>query len=283
MRSINAKLEPQANNRVSSLNTRIFLIILGVVVGAAAPFLHMLFPGSSFEETQLQEKYDSQSTLVLNYEEELNTRLQEFNEGDVVTENDIALFERYTNQKQLTEETLVSLDNAASESTFFGFLNIQYFLYAIGIPISLFICSLLLTHFASYIRDEKESGLSKLKLSMRVASIAFLFISVYYIAWTVWPASDFSPVAYYLSIIGVSAIITYAAMHYAGGVQKSILKLSKIVSNLPTMRKDADMVTNIANIMPEKDDVVVFKAMLDTYGNDLNRKLQDVERALNDQ
>lgn len=84
----------------------------------------------------------------------------------------------------------------ASTIKVFGFNNLRTFMYAIGLPCSILVCSYLL--IISNIR-------AKTKLN-RVAGYLFLYSSIFHFIWIFWPGSDLPENAYYFSI-AISSLV----------------------------------------------------------------------------
>ncbi len=80
----------------------------------------------------------------------------------------------------------------------FGFRNMRSFLYSIGIPTSLLVCSSLFLYATNYIVE------SKMKKYFIFASLLFCYNSFFQYTWIFWAESDLSRGAYYASIAGLS-------------------------------------------------------------------------------
>ncbi len=262
----------------------IIFVFLCAVIGVTAPFSHMFAEDQSPAVTAANEIYQVERTKRKEARKDLKAAFGSLKEGDVITSTQIQAFENYAEQEVIAAESFANTKKAKAETKFNGFKDFQAFLYAIGLPISLLFCSFLLLHSMSYLpKDEEATSIFKgLRISVYLASFAFLFTSVFFILWTVSSVSDFDIIAYYAAIIVVSAAISLAAVKYFSSIKSSVAKLSRVATTLPFLKKDIDVVNNLANIMPEKEDTVVFKAMLDVTGEDLNRKLSAVERELHD-
>ncbi|MFD0861897.1 hypothetical protein ACFQ1M_06740 [Sungkyunkwania multivorans] len=270
--------------KTSKINFISFFIVFVAILGTTAPFVQMLFSDKSDALEKAENVYQIEKEERKQLREALSLKIDDLREGYVLNKEDVALFNSYKEQELTTSFVYKELQQARVDNRIFGFINIQAFLFSLGLPISLLFCTILLIRAASYIGFRSRSrDVRKIKFSFILGALAFLFTSIYFITWSLWDAQDFNKTAYYVSIVSLSIVISVAVVYYFNGIKTSIAKLSSISSKLPVLKRDVGMVTNIANIMPEKDDTVVFKAMLDFTGEDLNRKLEEVEHELNDE
>ncbi|WP_128755393.1 hypothetical protein [Aquimarina sediminis] len=103
---------------------------------------------------------------------------------------------------KITQETYASKYKTLQKSKrFIGFTNIRKFWYAIGKPISMLYFALLLIYVYPFIIIDK-----KVKRIVGGSIILFLFISMYFIVWTLWHRQDFPKELYYWAI-GIVSII----------------------------------------------------------------------------
>ncbi len=94
-----------------------------------------------------------------------------------------------------------------SEVEWFGFANLRFFLYAFGLPLSLFACSSFLLFVLKYINE------IKFKLYFTIVALLFNYTSVFHFVWIFWiKAPDFSEMHYYISIALISFI--YIIVYY---------------------------------------------------------------------
>ncbi len=110
-----------------------------------------------------------------------------------------ANFEVYENQLQNNiisqADYDLKIEKLEKEESFVGFSNIRKFWYAIGKPITMLYFSLLLIYIEPFIMLDKH-----IKLLVRIAAALFVFISIYFITWTLWYRQDFPKTLYYLMI-----------------------------------------------------------------------------------
>ena len=176
----------------------IFLIILGAVFGSIAPFVHIVFPKVSPKITSLEKNYD---------------------EGKI--DKSVYSVER----KILKEKYKV-----------FGFSNMRRFVYAIGLPIALLLCSLLFLVISQFIYDRLAI------LGTSIAASIFLFTSLYFVLWTMWPydsgQDDFSETTYYWIMFLVSLAATVVVFLYTLSKSSYDLKISELVNLVVVTRKD---------------------------------------------
>ena len=155
---------------VEEIRVKILLVVvlIGAILGSVAPFVHVFFPVKAQEKIILENKYEK---------------------GEITAEF-------YQKQSDLLWE----------KYQFIGFTNFRRFLYAIGLPIALFVCSFLLMFITRFSNDLfiKKGGL--------IASISFQFTALFFILWTVYPFEpekhDFSQKTYYNSLIISSVLLS---------------------------------------------------------------------------
>ncbi|PKV50244.1 hypothetical protein ATE84_2299 [Aquimarina sp. MAR_2010_214] len=103
---------------------------------------------------------------------------------------------------KITQDTYVLQYEAIEISEkFIGFTNIRKFWYAIGKPISMFYFALLLIYVYPFVLMDK-----KIKRIVGASIVLFLFISTYFIVWTLWHRQDFPKELYYWAI-GIVSIV----------------------------------------------------------------------------
>ncbi|WP_271784940.1 hypothetical protein [Aquimarina algiphila] len=113
-----------------------------------------------------------------------------------------AVYEKQFEQRELsTEEYDLKVENLKASEKFIGFTNIRKFWYAIGKPIAMLYFSLLLVYIYPFIILDKH-----IRWVASISASLFLFISIYFITWTLWPRQDFPKHLYYCAI-GVVALV----------------------------------------------------------------------------
>jgi hypothetical protein len=112
-----------------------------------------------------------------------------------------------------------------SEDEWFGFRNLRFFLYAFGLPLSLFACSSLLLFTLKYMNE------FKLKLYLTIAAMLFNYTSIFHFVWIFWvKGPDFSEIQYHVSIVAISAIYTCVYILFYKHYQLSIHKLQNALN-----------------------------------------------------
>ncbi len=173
------------------------LIILGAVLGSIAPFVHILYPKTATEVIELNKNYDN---------------------GKITKE------EYILNKKKLKEKY-----------SFFGFTNKRRFLFAIGLPIALFCCSLILIYVSKFIPDKIA------KRASIITGISFQFTSIYFVIWTLWAYTykeqDFSISLYYLTIVFSSILMTIAIFQFQKSLSNYNFKIRELISFIAKARQ----------------------------------------------
>lgn len=121
------------------------------------------------------------------------------------------------------------------------------------------------------------------KQSIKAASLTFIFVASYFIVWTFWYRDDFNIYLYYGAICLVSILASYAIYKMLQSVTKKLKKLNSISKEIPKLEHDIDYINGIADLMPENEETVTYKAMLDTTGDDLKRTYRNIENELKDE
>lgn len=183
----------------------IYILIIFSVLGASAPFTHILFPKKAQEKIELEKAYDS---------------------GNI--SKDYYLMKRKELKKRYK---------------FAGFTNVRRFMYAFGLPVALFFCSLTLLYSSKYITD------SKIKKGILFSYYCFHFTALYFMSWTLWAykkGSDLPIELYYLSLIFISVLISISNYYLINGrisirerlLQNIRLLTRFIVTNKPDQGKE---------------------------------------------
>ncbi|TSE04373.1 hypothetical protein [Aquimarina algiphila] len=115
-----------------------------------------------------------------------------------------AVYEKQLEQKELSEEEYdLKVENLKASEKFIGFTNIRKFWYAIGKPIAMLYFSLLLVYIYPFIILDKQ-----IRWIVGVSAFLFLFISLYFVTWTLWHRQDFPKELYYWAIGLVASVGT---------------------------------------------------------------------------
>lgn len=89
--------------------------------------------------------------------------------------------------------------NKTSTEKVFGFLNMQSFMYAIGLPSSLMVCSCLLLHLSFKVKQR----------TVYMASFLFLYSSFFQFIWIFWYEPDLPKSLYFISVALGSLVASY--------------------------------------------------------------------------
>ncbi|WP_378177866.1 hypothetical protein [Aquimarina sp. SS2-1] len=173
------------------------IIVIGAILGSTAPFIHILYPKTTPDVIALNKSYD---------------------EGKI--SKDLYLIQK----KELKEKYKV-----------FGFTNKRRFLFAIGLPIALFVCSFILLYLSRFISEKSA------KKGSIIAGITFQFTSIYFVAWVLWPYTyeerDFSKSAYYLVIVLSSILITITLFQFQKSLSNYNTKIRELIHFIVGTRK----------------------------------------------
>ncbi|MEM7485843.1 MAG: hypothetical protein AAF348_11605 [Bacteroidota bacterium] len=167
------------------------LLIIGAVAGAVAPFVHILYPKTAKEKIQLEEDFESGAVDLDTYK--------------------------------------VKKAELKAKYRFAGFTNQRRFMFAIGLPVSLFFCSLFL------LMSSKRIEQREFKKGMAIGGTLFQFTSIYFIVWTIWAyktSEDFPKYMYYLSIILIATLSTVSTRLIINGFFYELLRLRKVKDSI---------------------------------------------------
>ena len=89
--------------------------------------------------------------------------------------------------------------NKRSTVKVFGFLNMQSFMYVIGLPCSLLVCSCLLLHLSLKVKER----------TVYMAAFLFLYSSFFQFIWIFWYKPDLPKSIYFISVALGSMIASY--------------------------------------------------------------------------
>lgn len=214
----------------------LFVAVMSLI-GVAAPYIHMLLPRTASEILTLEESFTN--GLINN--------------------------ETYTSQLHLLKE----------KYEFLGFIDVRHFMFAIGLPIALLVCSsfFLLSTFI------KKDALLKV---FRVISMLFMFTGCYFIAWTVWDQKDFPKSAYYTTLTLLSIFTSITLYYLFKTIVFDINRVERIKHQMKPLRKNVEFVTDLSEIMPDDDVNITYKAMTSVVGEDLKDNVKSIEFTLND-
>ncbi|CAL2086913.1 Oxygen sensor histidine kinase NreB (modular protein) [Tenacibaculum sp. 190524A02b] len=107
-----------------------------------------------------------------------------------------------------------------SKVKIFGFKNARYFMYAIGTPLSLFLCSLFLLMATKHIKEKYN------KSFYSTVSFLFTWSCFFQFIWIFWDRQDLPKPTYYFSIVILSVIISKVFIQFLHK-RKSALDIAK--------------------------------------------------------
>lgn len=108
----------------------------------------------------------------------------------------------------------------------FGFKNMRSFMYVIGLPLSLFLCSSLLLMAAQYIKEKQ------IKIFFTIVAFLFFWSSFFQFIWIFWDRQDLPRVYYYSSLIILSLGVSLLYHKLFVWRRDITLKLQKVVDSL---------------------------------------------------
>ncbi len=116
-----------------------------------------------------------------------------------------------------------------SKVEWFGFENLRFFLYAFGLPLSLFTCSSFFLFALKYVNEVK------FKLYFTIVALLFNYTSFFHFVWIFWVKTpDFSELQYYISITGISIIYTAVYVLLYKHYKLTIHKLQNALNAIST-------------------------------------------------
>lgn len=119
----------------------------------------------------------------------------------------------------------VFLEKTSTEKIF-GFKNLKFFMYVIGLPMSLFLCSTLLLVASKFIKEKF------VKVFFTTISFLFVWSSFFQFVWIFWQGEDLSKFTYYFSIFFLSAVMSLCFRYLINARKSYLLKLQNIVHSL---------------------------------------------------
>lgn len=116
--------------------------------------------------------------------------------------SDFARFEIQLEQKTIGEdEYALKVEALEASEKFIGFSNVRKFWYAIGKPIAMLYFAIMLVYIYPFIILDKQ-----VRWIVGISAFLFLFISLYFVTWTLWHRQDFPKQLYYWAI-GLVALV----------------------------------------------------------------------------
>ncbi|UZO81353.1 hypothetical protein NBT05_02505 [Aquimarina sp. ERC-38] len=129
----------------------------------------------------------------------------------VKAQEKIALEKQYDDGQVNEQDYKVKSDILWEKYQVFGFTNMRRFLFAVGFPIALFSCSILMLFIARFSND------LYIKKGTLIGGTSFQTISLYFIIWSFWSFDegiyDFSETTYYL-ILAVTSITLSIGLYF---------------------------------------------------------------------
>lgn len=108
----------------------------------------------------------------------------------------------------------------------FGFRNLRSFMYAFGMPLSLFTCTSLFLYATSYIKEQK------IKKIFLVISLMFNYTSIFHFVWIFWSQKDLPKGQYYLAISILSLVFVYTYYLFFRFRKSHVIKLQKALNTI---------------------------------------------------
>ncbi len=168
----------------------LYIIIIGAVLGSIAPFVHIILPANPPELIELRKEYK--------------------------------------NKEISKKEYNIKKDVLKEKYQVYGFSTMRAFLFAIGFPIALFICSLFILYLSYHISDDH------IKKGAEIFSIATLITGLFFLLWTRFgygfDEKDFSEEIYYFIMVVISLIITFSIFKISRTANKNKHKIRELIS-----------------------------------------------------
>lgn len=214
------------------------IAIIGAVLIASAPFVHMAFPKTNPEVSTVKKNLQDQENLLLS---RIDKAFVDFSEDrldkDEFISETLALKEELKSHREIQSKTIKV---AQDENRVFGWLTTRKWLIGFGVRLPYLFYSILLSYlFFALIRSGQFVTRAQ-RNAFKLLQVASYGISFYFLFWVFWTSQDFPVSAYRWAFIIASAILGLATVemiiHY--GMFKT--RLEKVVSALATfIIKDA--------------------------------------------
>ncbi len=115
---------------------------------------------------------------------------------------DFAIYAKQLEEKTISEDTYtLKVDELKANEKFIGFSNIRKFWYAAGKPLAMLYFAILLVYIYPFVILDKH-----VRWIVGFSASLFLFISLYFVTWTLWHRQDFPKELYYWAI-GLVAVV----------------------------------------------------------------------------
>ncbi len=116
--------------------------------------------------------------------------------------SDFALYAKQLEEKTISETVYEQkVETLEASEKFIGFTNMRKFWYAAGKPIAMLYFAILLVYIYPFIILDKQ-----VRWIVGISASLFLFISLYFVTWTLWHRQDFPKQLYYWAI-GLVALV----------------------------------------------------------------------------
>lgn len=109
----------------------------------------------------------------------------------------------------------------------FGFRNLRSFMYAIGVPLSLFACATLFLFSLNYLEGNKQ-----LKKYLQAIAFLFCYNAFFQFIWIFWATTDLSKPTYYTSIAFLSFFLLLIYFFLYKNYNSTTLYLKNTISVL---------------------------------------------------
>ncbi|CAL2105764.1 conserved membrane hypothetical protein [Tenacibaculum sp. 190524A02b] len=193
-----------------SIYSRYIFVAVAIVT---AFFIHEIPPNKSKAYLEAKENY-------LNSREERTIALERLKNISKNTSE----YKEYKKQAKKADEKWAILKKVKQNDSFLGFKNFQHFLGEFGWAFGLFIYS-----FSCFIISCKErNGFKDIKL----LHIPVIFISIFYIIYTIQPFPDYPKIAYIFTAVILTIFLSISVYIVASKNLNSIFSLKENIRDL---------------------------------------------------
>ena len=261
------------------VNGLVVLFLVGALLSAPAPAYHMFFPKVSTEVAAAQMDYDS----AVKERKRLNLILRnadyDFIDGKLSEATFLAIKKNttpvYRTQRAITSEKLQVLNTLKASERVGGFINTRQYLIASGTIFQSFTMAVILLFVALLLSKQQPF----VRYAFIAIGVTYVAATAFFLIWLKMP-SDFVIDQYYGYMILVALLFSFALLMLFKKVNNNFKKLQFIHQKLPLLKRDVDLVSDISTIMPEDKEAVSFKAIIDVTGEDLQKNVNEIKKAL---
>ena len=157
----------------------------------------------------------------------------------------------------------------------FGFTNTRRFLFAIGLAISLFCVASL------FLISQFLAANLILERAFKISALSFLLNGTYYNIWVFWDNPDLPNVAYHTIILTIAILITIVLYYLYQHFAKTKATKQVLQGNLKTLDRDLKVIQELGQLMPENENFMTYKVMIDVTSEDLKTTRSKIDNQLN--